>query len=56
MAEKDLTKKFHKLARDADTLVQQVQQLVTTLVGDATDIKDSVDDIREKLRKPKKDE
>ena len=56
MAEKDLTRKFHKLARDTDTLMQQVQRLVTTVVGDALDIKQSVDEIREKLRKPKKDE
>ena len=56
MAEKDLTKKFHKLARDTDTLVQQVQQLVTIVVGDALDIKESVNEIREKLRKPKADE
>ncbi len=52
MPEKDFTKKVHKLASDLDALVQQVQKGVTRVVADATDVKDSLDEVRERFRRP----
>jgi len=56
MPEKDFTKKIHKLASDVDILVQQVQKSVTRLVADAIDIKDSVNEVKDKFKKPEEDE
>ena len=55
MPEKDFTKKIHRLASDVDTLLQQVQKTVTKIVADAVDIKDSLDEVKDKFKKPEED-
>jgi len=56
MPEKDFSQKIHKLVTDADVLVQQVQESVTRIVADVTSIKDSIDEVREKFKKPEENE
>jgi len=56
MPEKDFSKKLHKLVRDVDILVQQVQEGVTKIVADGVSIKEDIDNLKDKIKKPEEDE
>jgi len=56
MPEKDFSKKLHKMVRDVDILVQQVQESVTRIVADGVAIKDDIDNLKDKFKKPAEDE